>query len=314
MPKKIIFDTDPGVDDAMAIIFGLHSPELDFLGLTTVFGNTDTETTTQNALRLVELEGRSDIPVAKGAAKPYVRPEPFLGHAFHGVDGLGNTNMPLPVGKAIETPAAQFIVETVMAHPGEITLAAVGPLTNLALALRLEPRIVEKVKEVVIMGGAAFCPGNVSYVAEANISNDPHAANLVFSAGWNLTMVGLDVTTKAVQTNQMIMELTNAGTPSTEFLKKILPLYQDAHRQKDDDMQGAINTHDPSAIGFLIDPGLFVTRRVPVYVETQGKCAGFTVPDPRKRWKESVEVNVCVDVNAPGLLKLMHDRLVQVKA
>jgi len=312
MPKKIIFDTDPGVDDAMAILFGLHSPELDFIGITTVFGNTDTETTTQNALRLLELEGRSDIPVAKGAAKPYVRPEPFYGRAFHGVDGLGNTNMPAPHGKPINTPAAQFIVETIMSNPGEITLVPVGPLTNLALALRLEPKIVDYVKEVVIMGGAAFCPGNVTYVAEANISNDPHAANLVFSAGWNLTMVGLDVTTKAVQSNEMIESLTNAGTRTTDFIKKILPLYQDAHRQKDEDMAGAINTHDPSAIAFLIDPGLFVTRRVPVFVETQGKCAGATVPDPRRRWKESVDINVCVDVDAPRLLKLLHDRLVQV--
>jgi uridine nucleosidase len=313
MAQKIIFDTDPGVDDAMAILFGLHSPELEFLGLTSVFGNTDTETTTLNALRLVEMEGRPDIPVAKGAAKPYVRPEPRYGHMFHGVDGFGNANLPMPKGKAIEKPAAQFIVETIMANPGEITLVAVGPLTNLALALRLEPRIVQTVKSVVVMGGAAFKPGNVNYVAEANISNDPHAANLVFSAGWDLTMVGLDVTTLAIQTKEMIASLVNTGTPTTDFLRMILPVYQDAHRTKDG-MDGAINTHDPSAIGYLIDPGMFVTRRVPVYVETQGKCAGFTVPDPRRAWQESVEINVCVDVDAPRLLQLMHDRLVQTKA
>ncbi|MCX6078311.1 MAG: nucleoside hydrolase [Chloroflexi bacterium] len=310
MPKKILFDTDPGVDDAMAILFGLHSPELEFVGLTTIFGNTYVETTTQNALRLVELEGRSDIKVAQGAAKPYVRPEPFYGHRFHGVDGFGGANLPLPVGRAIDTPAAQFIVETIMSNPGEITLTAVGPLTNLALALRLEPRIVENVKEVVVMGGTAYRPGNVSPVAEANISNDPHAANLVFSAGWNLTMVGLDVTTRAIMSPEMVAEITGAGTPASDLLKKILPVYQDAHHITDG-MGGAINTHDPSAIGFLIDPSIFITQRIPLYVETLGKCAGFTVPDPRHKWKESVDVNVCVDVDSSRLLKMIRDRLTQ---
>lgn len=315
MPKKILFDTDPGVDDAMAILYGLHSPELEFVGFTTVFGNTHVETTTLNALSLVELEGRSDIKVAQGAGKPYVRPEPYYGHRFHGVDGLGGArdSIPMPVGKAIDSPAAQFIVETIMSNPGEITLAAVGPLTNLALALRLDPRIVENVKEVIVMGGTAYRPGNVSPVAEANISNDPHAANLVFSAAWNLTMVGLDVTTRAIMTPEMIAEITGAGTPASDLLKKILPLYQDAHHLTDG-MGGAINTHDPSAIGFMIDPSMFITQRIPLYVETQGKCAGFTVPDPRHKWKESVEVNVCVDVDSPRLLKMICDRLVKSQA
>lgn len=308
MATKIIFDTDPGIDDAMAILFGFHSPELEFVGLTTVFGNTDVETTTLNALRLVELEGRN-IPVARGAARPYVRPQPRMGHRFHHEDGFGGMNLPLPKGRALDIPAAQFIVEQVMQNPGEITLCPVGPLTNLALALKLEPRIVQNVKEVVLMGGAAYCPGNVSYVAEANISNDPHAANLVFSAGWKLTMVGLDVTTKAVQTADMLNHIFAAGTPATDWLRQMLPHYQKAH-DTNHDMLGSIYTHDPSAIAYLIDPSLFVTKRVPVYVETEGKCAGFTVPDERKQWAESVEVDVCVDVDAPRLLALLSERLI----
>lgn len=307
MATKIIFDTDPGIDDAMAILFGFHSPELEFVGLTTVFGNTDVETTTLNALRLVELEGRN-IPVAKGAARPYVRPQPRMGHRFHHEDGFGGMNLPLPQGKALDIPAAQFIVEQVMANPGEITLCPVGPLTNLALALKLEPRIVQNVKEVVLMGGAAYCPGNVSRVAEANISNDPHAANLVFSAGWKLTMVGLDVTTKSVQTGEMLNHIFSAGTPATDWLKAMLPHYQNAHHNTEA-MQGSIYTHDPSAIAYLIDPSLFVTRRVPVYVETEGKCAGFTVPDERGQWAESVPVDICVDVDSARLLALLSDRL-----
>jgi uridine nucleosidase len=311
MPRKVLFDCDPGVDDSIAILFGLRSPELEFVGFTTVFGNTDVENTAQNALRLVELAGKPEIPVARGAGQPYSPfKQPFYGREVHGEDGLGNTHMPAPRGKLQPVAAAQFLVDTIMANPGEITLAAVGPLTNLALALRLEPRIVQAVKDVIVMGGAAFCPGNVSAVSEANISNDPLAANMVFRAGWPLTMVGLDVTHKTRMTRDWLEGIFQTGTPVTDFLSKILPCYQKFH---DDlhQMGGDVHTHDPSAVGFMVDPGLFVTRRVPVYVETEGHCAGFTVPDVRHQWADSVEIDVCVDVHSPALLDLMRARLVQ---
>lgn len=311
MARKVLFDCDPGVDDSIAILFGLRSPELEFVGFTTVFGNTDVENTAQNALRLVELAGKPDIPVAKGAATPYSPlKQPFFGREVHGEDGLGNTNMPAPRGKLQPVSAAQMIVETIMANPGEITLAAVGPLTNLALALRLEPRIVQVVKEVVIMGGAAFCSGNVSAVAEANISNDPLAANMVFRAGWPLTMVGLDVTKKTRMTKDWLEGIFQTGTPVTDFLSRILPCYQKFHHQIYG-MNGDVHTHDPSAVGFMVDSSLFKTQRVPVYVETEGRCAGFTVPDMHHQWPESVEIAVCVDVDSPALLAKMRDRLIQ---
>ena len=169
MAKKIIFDTDPGVDDTMALTFALRSPELEVVGVTSVFGNAAGSVTAQNALRLVELEGNDHIPVARGADRAVVFPAMELGTMVHGEDGMGNTNPPPPKGKLLDMHAAEFIVETVLANPGDITLVPVGPLTNIALALRLEPRIADLVAEVVLMGGAAHVPGNITPLAEANI-------------------------------------------------------------------------------------------------------------------------------------------------
>jgi uridine nucleosidase len=202
MPKKIIIDTDPGVDDTIAICVALRSPEVQVIGLTSVFGNAPGEVTAQNALRLVELEGHGDIPVARGSDVPLVFPLERLGTWVHGEDGMGNTHPPAPRGKLVDQTAAEFIIDTVRANPGEVTLVPVGPLTNLGLALRLDPGIAGLVKEVVIMGGAVACPGNMTPVAEANIYHDPHAADMVMAAGWPLTIVGLDVTHKTMMTTQ----------------------------------------------------------------------------------------------------------------
>ena len=308
MTVKILIDTDPGIDDTMAILFALRSPEFEITGLTTVFGNTDVVFTAQNALRLVELEGHDHIPVAQGAGRPLILPLRSLGKLVHGEDGMGNTNPPPPKGRLVSQSAAQFIVETVLASPGEITLVPVGPLTNVALALRLEPRIAGLVKEVVLMGGSAFRGGNASPVAEANIYNDPHAARIVFNAGWSLTMVGLDVTMQCIMSVEYLNNLCQSGNPATNLIGKILPVYQNFHDQVYG-MGGAIHTHDPSAIAYLIDPDLFQTERLPVYVEIEGNCAGQTVPDRRQQWIEAPVVNVCLNVNASRLQNLYRERL-----
>src|SRR5690349_17950701 len=177
---RIIIDTDPGIDDAMAIFFALNSPEIELIGLTTTFGNGHTDLTTINALRLLEIAGRSDIPVAQGAAQPIASRFDEPGAVVHGDDGQGNLHLPLPSTKAISQSAAEFIVEQIMRAPGEITLVPIGPLTNIALALQLEPRITKAVREVVIMGGNGFCPGNITPAAEANIYHDVEAADMVF--------------------------------------------------------------------------------------------------------------------------------------
>ncbi len=308
MKRKILIDTDPGIDDTMALLFAFHSPELEVIGLTTIFGNTEVHITAQNALRLVELEGNQHIPVAQGAARPLIRPLSHKGKEVHGEDGMGNTNPPPPKGKLSDLTAAEFIVRCVTEQPGEITLVPVGPLTNIALALLLEPRLPQLVKEVVIMGGAAFVPGNASPVGEANIFNDPHAAAIVFNAGWPLTMLGLDVTMKTIMTPAYLKSIFNTGKPATNLIKRILPCYQAFH-DKIYNMKGAIHTHDPSAVAYLINPDLYKAQELPVFVETEGHCAGQTVPDVRKQWDDVPMINVCLEVDADGVLELYQQRI-----
>ncbi len=313
-PQKIIIDTDPGVDDAMAIFFALKSPELDVIGLTTIFGNVHTELATTNALLLLEIAGRTDIPVARGAdnplAVPFKGPVPYI----HGDDGQGNVNLPPPQTKAIDQPAAEFIIEQVMAAPGEITLVPVGPLTNIALALRLEPRIAQHVKEVVLMGGNALCPGNASPAAEANIFNDPEAADVVFGADWPVTMVGLDVTHKVNMTGAHLDRYAAASNPLAQHVSRIVPLYRSYFESNHPGMDG-IYVHDSSAIAYVIDPTLFTVERWPVRVETQGISRGKTWPatggDERipSPWRGRPPVNVCVDVDAARLLDLELSRV-----
>jgi inosine-uridine nucleoside N-ribohydrolase len=311
--RKIIIDTDPGVDDTMAIFFALCSPELDVIGLTTIFGNVHTTLATTNALRLLEIAGRTDIPVAKGADDPlsgdYAGPVPFV----HGDDGQGNTNLPDPVTQALPEPAAAFIVEQVMAFPGEITLVPIGPLTNIALALRLEPRIARNVREVILMGGNAFAPGLATPTAEPNIHNDPEAADIVFGADWSVTMVGLDVTQRVIMSRQHLEEYGKADNPLAQHIARIVPFYLDFTEQ-DQDIEG-IHVHDSTAIAYLLDPGAFETQQWPVRVETQGFSRGKTWPavagDPDQLvpWANRPNVNVCVGVDSSRTIALELERL-----
>ncbi len=311
MPRKIIIDTDPGVDDTMAIFFALCSPELEVIGLTTIFGNVRTALATTNALRLLEIAGRPEIPVAPGAAnaltRDYEGPVPFV----HGADGQGDIDLAEPAGLPLDMSAAQFIVEQVSAHPGEVTLAPVGPLTNIALALRLEPRIADWVDEVVLMGGNALVPGNASPAAEANIRNDPEAADLVFGAGWQVTMVGLDVTLRVHMSPDDIADYATHGNPMSEHICRVLPHYRN-YFESNYDVEG-IFVHDSSAIAYLIAPELFKTRRWPIRVGTQGLGRGKTWPATGGRilpaWENRPLVNVCVGVDGARLVALEAERL-----
>lgn len=278
MPTKLIIDTDPGIDDAMAILAALHSPELEVLGLTTVFGNTEVDLCALNALRLVELEGNDHIPVTKGCGQPLVHEINAFSAGVHGKDGFGNTFLPLPHGKLDPRHSVQFIIDTVLANPNEVVLVPLGPLTNIAMAYKLEPRIAPLVKEVVLMGGCAFALGNISAVAEANIYHDAHAAEVVFAAPWKVTMIGLDVTTKIVMDSDYFAKLYAAGNPAVKLLEKIQPCYQAFHEQIYG-MKGAIHTHDPAVIAYLLAPELFRCEQMPVYVVTEGVCLGKTIAD-----------------------------------
>ena len=330
MAQKIIIDTDPGIDDAMAILAALHAPELKVLGLTTVFGNTEVELCSLNALRLVELEGNDHIPVAQGCGQPMVHDIISFSAGVHGKDGFGNTNLPLPHGKLDPRHAAQFIIDTVKANPHEVILAPLGPLTNIAMAYRLEPRIAPLVKEVVLMGGCAFALGNISAVAEANIYHDPHAAEVVFAAPWKVTMVGLDVTTKIVMRPDYFEKLYAAGNPAVELLEKIQPCYQAFHEQIYG-LKGAIHTHDPAVIAYLLAPELFRCEAMPVYVVTEGLCLGKTIADKHHHIFRSTQAGkgigeesvaaaverpattIPLGVNEDGVLQLLFDLLTAQK-
>lgn len=317
---KVVIDTDPGVDDALAILLAAASPELELLGLTTVFGNCPVDVATRNALMLLDVVGRPDVPVARGAAAPIA--SPYLGPVpqVHGVDGMGDGGpLPPPTGVPVAESAAEFLCRTAARHPGEVTILAVGPLTNLALALRLRPDLDTLVERVVVMGGNALVPGNATPAAEANMRNDPEAADLVLGARWPVTMVGLDVTHRVNLRGADIDRLTATPSPAGRHLARALPLYR-SFFERTNGLDG-IYVHDPTAVACLLDPAAFAVSRWPVRVETQGISRGKTWPSlgdtddaTPAPWQDRPAVGVCVDVDAARVVDLLLARLSPVGA
>lgn len=314
MSRKIIVDTDPGVDDAMALFTALVSPELDIIGVTTIFGNAATPVTTRNALTLLDIAGRSDIPVAMGRSDPiasdYLGPVPQV----HGSDGLGNSHRPPPDRRPVEDSAADFIRTALTAHPGEVTLLALGPLTNLAAALTADPGITDLVADVVVMGGNALVPGNATPAAEANINNDPEAADLVFGAPWPVTMVGLDVTHQVNLSGAAIDRIVTGTSPASRLLAEAIPVYR-AFFETTNEIDG-IFVHDPSTVAFLIDQDLFTTDDWAIRVETESFSRGKTWPNlgntdeaAPPAWQGRPLVRVCTGVDAAGVAELVTERL-----
>ena len=320
-PRKVILDTDPGTDDALAILLALNSSELDVKALTVVPGNVTLAQGVENALKLVSLAERCDIPVAPGAERPLLQ---LLTTAefVHGQNGLADVELPPVSCKADSRFGPDLIIDLVHQHPGEITLVPVGPLTNIALAVRKDPSIVPLVKEVILMGGS-ISGGNVTAAAEFNIYNDPEAAQIVFAAGWPLTMVGLEVGNKIIFTKAHLAELGQTRGPQNDFVAAVLqhllgfaaefgfpgsPLY------------------DPSAVGVAIDRTLVKTERMRVDVETRGEFTrGETVANRHNAIERSVRqgdrnvivglekvepnTNVSIDVDAERFLELFLKRL-----
>lgn len=312
MPEKIIIDTDPGIDDAMAIFFAMASPELELLGLTTTFGNVSVDMATENALRLVEMSGK-DIPVARGASTPWIQDLLEYPDFVHGADGFGNLNLPAPKGKAIDLTAAQFIVKTIMDNPHEITLIAIGPLVNLALALKLEPKIAKLAKKVVIMGGTVLESGNVSPVAEANIYCDPHAADKVFSADWHVHMIGLDVTHKVLMMDALQERIRDTNKMCGQFLYDAGRFYADFY-SKNRGAEGCY-VHDASAVAYAINPELFKVIQGPIRVATTGIAKGQTIMKrtnytyPENHWEGISDNSVCIGVDEKGVLELYEQAM-----
>ena len=313
MPRKIIIDTDPGIDDAMAIIYALASPELDVIGLTTVFGNAYVEHCTANAFHILEAAGRADIPVAHGAGRPLAMP--FRGPAtfVHGENGLADIAITAAKQQPHALDAAHFIIEQVKAAPGEITLVPIGPLTNIALAMLICPELPTLVAEMVIMGGNAFCPGNASPAAEANIINDPEAADLVFGADCPIVMAGLDVTERTVMSTAQIDAVAHIDNPRARLAAQILPHYRDFHRARG--MNDGIHVHDSTCISYMIAPQHYGTASHPIRVDCgDGVGRGKTWPSvrhflPGGPWTDRRPVTILTEVDGPAVVALELERL-----
>ncbi|SHK50878.1 purine nucleosidase [Nocardiopsis flavescens] len=279
---RVFVDCDPGIDDAVALAYLAARPEVEIVGVGAVFGNGGVEVTADNALRLLGLYGRPGVPVAVGASRPLVQ-EPRLAPHVHGENGLGGVELPAPTGSPVAESAAELLVRLARSHPGELDVLAVGPLTNLAIALGLEPRLPELVRRLVVMGGAVRVPGNVSSHAEANINNDPEAAEAVFGAGFDLDLVALDVTMETVATGEWLEELKGVPGERASRTSDFLDFYADFYKGIFGVRQCAM--HDPLAAAVLVDPHL-VTESVeaPVRVELAGSLTrGMTVADLRPR-------------------------------
>lgn len=294
MPTKIILDCDPGHDDAIALLLAHGNPEIDLVAVTTVHGNQTIEKVTRNALAVATVAGITGVPFAAGAHRPLVR-EAEVAESIHGDSGMDGPVLPEPTFAADDRHAVDLIIDTIMqAEPGTITLVPTGALTNIALAVRKEPRIAGRVKEVVLMGGG-YHVGNWSAAAEFNIVIDPEAAHIVFNEPWKLTMVGLDVTHQALATPDVVASIAAVGTAPARFVLELLDFFAASYR----DAQGFDfpPVHDPCAVALVIDPSVMSVVRVPLDIELTGSLTlGMTVADFRAAAPED-----CTTYAATGL-------------
>ena len=321
-PRRVIIDTDPGTDDALAILLALNSPEFKVEALTVVPGNVTPELGLENALKLVSLANRCDVVVAAGARHP-LNQKLITAQFWHGKNGIADIQLPAPKCKADSRFGPDLIIEMAHKYPHEITLIPIGPLTNIALAVSKDPSIAALVKEVVIMGGS-ISGGNVNAAAEANIYNDPEAAAIVFGAGWpSLTMVGSDIGERTLFTRKQLAELESAHGPQSDLVIGIAKFLLGLSEK-----YGDIGTamYDPTAVGVALDPSIVTTKPMHVDVETRGE---FTRGETVANRRNSVERNglhgdhyeiesldrvqpnakVCVEVNAEKFLNLFVSRL-----
>ncbi len=306
-PQRVILDVDTGVDDALAIILALRSPELEVAGITTVSGNAPVERTTANTLLVLEILEAPMIPVVAGAAAPRAS-APFYAAEVHGADGLGGIahTYPSPRRRASQG-ASDFLLETLRRFRGELTLIATGPLTNVAAAIRRDPEAMRRVGQLIVMGGALHVPGNVTPVTEFNFAADPEAAAVVMEAGLDLTLVPLDVTEQVVLSRADLDGIPGDGTVPA-FIRALTAWTLTFHREQEG-FDGMF-LHDPLAVGAALDPFLLQTRPLPVAVERQGALtAGMMVADLRRRSRAAPTARVGVEVDSKRFLELFHRRV-----
>ena len=311
--RRIIIDTDPGQDDAVAILLALASPaELDVVGITAVAGNVPLPLTEQNARKLCELAGRRDVAVHAGCSRPMVRPL-VTAEYVHGPTGLDGAELPEPTMPVQEVHAVDFIVDTVMASdPGEITLCPLGPLTNVGMALVKEPRIAPRLREIVLMGGGLFEGGNTTPAAEFNIYVDPHAAHVVFTSGVPITMMPLDVTHQALTNPSRLEAFRRLGTPVGDAVAGMLDFF-DRYDMEKYGSEGA-PLHDPCVIAYLLEPSLFSGRTCRVDIVMDGPAAGMTMIDWWGMSDEPANATVMGSVDAAAFFDLLVDRIGRLPA
>lgn len=307
----MILDCDPGHDDAIAILLALGSPRVDLLGITTVGGNHSLDKVTHNARALCELAGHSEVPVHAGCARPLVRPAIDAAY-IHGDTGLDGVDLPTPSRPLPERHAVDWLISTIMdADPGTITLVPTGPLTNIAVAVRLEPRIVGRVREIVLMGGA-YGVGNATPVAEFNVLCDPEAAHIVFGEPWPLTMIGLDVTHRALCTPEVQARLCAACPRLADAVGGLMDFFRATYR--DQEAFPDPPTHDPCAVARVIDHAVVATRPCPLDVELRGELTyGMTVADLRAIADDDCTSRVGTDLDVDRFWSLVADALARLE-
>lgn len=311
-PRKIIIDTDPGQDDAVAILLALASPEdIDVLGITAVAGNVPLELTAKNARIVCELAGKTDVKVFAGCDRPLNR-DLVTAEYVHGKTGLNGPVLPDPVMKLQDQHAVEFIIETLRTEPaGTVTLCPLGPLTNIATAFNNAPDIIEKVQEIVLMGGAYFEVGNVTPAAEFNIFVDPQAADIVFGSGVDLAVMPLDVTHKALVTKRRNDAFRALGTPVGVAVAEMTDFFERFDKEKYGSDGAPL--HDPCVTAYLIRPELFTGRRVNVEIETASELTmGMTVADWWGVTDRAPNAMFMGDVDADGFFALLTERLARL--
>jgi inosine-uridine nucleoside N-ribohydrolase len=303
---RIIIDTDPGIDDVAAILMGLGSRELGVEALTTIFGNASVTQSTVNALRLLEAAGRPDIPVYQGTGKCYNFTEPTHSAQVHGGDGFGDIPWPLPLTSPQRRHAVLEIIDRVLGAPGEITVVALGRLTNLALAISIEPQVASALQSLIVMGGAITVPGNITPVASANLWGDPEAADVVYRSGAKIVQIGLDVCDRVEISAQQQQRVWQANTDATRLLQALTPCLQASYRRRGLLRHAdGVRYNDVPAMAYVIDPTLFTCQDVHVRIETAGQLTrGQTVADLRGQGSAPPNVTVAFAVDAARLTQL----------
>lgn len=310
--RKVIIDTDPGQDDAVALLLALASPDdIDVLGITCVAGNVPLPLTHKNARIICEVAGRTDVPVFAGRAAPLLRPL-VTAEEVHGKTGLDGPELFEPTLPLQDQDGVAFIVDTLRREPaGTVTLCPLGPLSNIAAAFQAAPDIIERVQEVVLMGGAYFEVGNVTPAAEFNIYVDPEAADIVLKSGIQITMMPLDVTHKALTTRPRIEALRALGNRAGSFTAEMLDFFERFDMEKYGSDGGPL--HDPCVIAYLIQPELFSGRQVNVEIETQSELTlGMTVADWWGVTTRPLNALFIGDLDAEGFFTLITDRLARL--